>query len=108
MVLLMATLLVALFFRCNFGERVFTRCHKTMLCLFAPARSFEPSFVIILFVKACAVIYLELVLYEYNLHRSCVTVVVSGGDPTDPWVVPFEVHLRSSRLLAMISALEPE
>jgi hypothetical protein len=42
--------------------------------------------------------YLEFFLYEYNLLRSCVTVVVSGGDPTDPWVVLFEVHLRSSYL----------
>jgi hypothetical protein len=49
-------------------------------------------------IKACAVIYLEFILYEYDLLRSCVTVVASGGDPTDPWVIPFEVHLRSSCL----------
>jgi hypothetical protein len=49
-------------------------------------------------VKACTVMYLELILYKYNLLRSCETMVVSGGDPTDPWVVPFEVHLRSSGL----------
>jgi hypothetical protein len=49
-------------------------------------------------IKACTVMYLELILYEYNLLRSCETVVASGGDPTDPWVVPFEVHLRSSCL----------
>jgi hypothetical protein len=28
---------------------------------------------------------------EVNLPRSCVTVVESGGDPTDQWVVTFEV-----------------
>jgi hypothetical protein len=29
---------------------------------------------------------------EVNLPRSCVTVVESGGDPIDQWVVPCEVH----------------
>jgi hypothetical protein len=29
---------------------------------------------------------------EVNLLRSYWTVVVSGGDPTDQWVVPFEVR----------------
>jgi hypothetical protein len=29
---------------------------------------------------------------EVNLLRSYGTVVVSGGDPTDQWVVPFEVR----------------
>jgi hypothetical protein len=31
-------------------------------------------------------------LCEVNLPRSCVTVVESGGDPIDQWVVPFEVR----------------
>jgi pyruvate-formate lyase-activating enzyme len=30
--------------------------------------------------------------YEVNLLRSCGTVVVSGGDPTDQWVVLIEVR----------------
>jgi hypothetical protein len=29
---------------------------------------------------------------EVILPRSCVTVVESGGDPTDQWVIPFEVR----------------
>jgi hypothetical protein len=29
---------------------------------------------------------------EVNLPRSCVTVVESGDDPIDQWVVPFEVR----------------
>jgi hypothetical protein len=43
-----------------------------------------------------------------NLLRSCWTVIVSGGDPTDQWVVPFELHWVSIGCIAMTSALEPE
>jgi hypothetical protein len=29
---------------------------------------------------------------EVNLPQSCVTMVELDGDPTDQWVVPFEVR----------------
>jgi hypothetical protein len=45
---------------------------------------------------------------EVNLPRSYVTVVESGGDPTDQWIVPFEVLGVSIACIVMTSALEPE
>jgi hypothetical protein len=35
-------------------------------------------------------------------------VVASGGDPTNQWVVPFEVRCVSIGCIAMTNALEPE
>jgi hypothetical protein len=45
---------------------------------------------------------------EVNLLRSCGTVVVSGGDPTDQRIVPFEVRWADCSCTAINSALEPE
>jgi hypothetical protein len=70
-------------------------------CLFAPVRAGEKlvcNNTAYYVIKVCVVMYLEFILYEYDLLRSCVTVVASGSDPTDPWVIPFEAHLRSSCL----------
>jgi hypothetical protein len=45
---------------------------------------------------------------KINLLRSCRTVVESGGDPTDPRIVLFEVRGVNITCVVITNVLEPE